>query len=66
MHMMKPFMNSHKVILATPPNYSTWDDIHNMQLVQTVFDEHVGGGRARVIKVAGTLIRMGFPQTARM
>jgi hypothetical protein len=66
MHMMKPFMNSHKVILDRTPQYSTWDDIHNMQLVQTVFDEHAGKGRAGVITVAGTLIRMGFPQTARM
>jgi hypothetical protein len=64
--LLKPFINSEHVTLMKPPQYNTWDDIHDMQLVQTVFDQYKGEGRAGALKVAGTLIKMGYPSTARM
>lgn len=66
MGMMKPLIHSRRVNLQKPPQYSTWDDIHDMQRVQTVFDEQAGTGRAGALKAAGELIRMGYKQTATM
>lgn len=64
--LLKPLMNSARVNLQKPPRFSTWDDIHDMQLAQTVFDEHKGAGKAGALKAAAQLVRMGYTQTARM
>jgi hypothetical protein len=64
--LLKPLMNSARVSLQKPPHYSSWDDIHDMQLAQTVFDEYKGAGKAGTLKAAAQLIRMGYKQTARM
>lgn len=66
MGMIRPLMYSSRINLQKPPQYSTWDDIHDMQLVQTVFDEQAGTGKAGALKAAGELIRMGYKSTATM
>ena len=66
MGLLKPLMNSARVNLQKPPQYSTWDDIHDMQLAQTVFDEYKGQGKAGALKAAAQLVRMNYKATARM
>ena len=65
MPILKPFMNSTKVVLTKPAYVDT--ATHNeMNLAQQVLDLHAGEGRAGALKVAHALIKHKLPLMAKM
>jgi hypothetical protein len=65
LQLLKPFMNSSRVIL-TRASFTSWEQMDVMKQVQDILDDHAGEGRAGAIKVASKLVRMGLKDSARM
>lgn len=65
MPILKPFMNSTKVLL-TKPSYADTQTHTEMKQVQQVLDLHAGEGRAGALKVTHALIKHKLPLMARM
>lgn len=65
MHMLKPFIASQRIELHKP-NFVNDEIAEGMETTQALFDKYAGQGKPGAIRLAGELIKAGYPDMARM